>query len=79
MLTCKEAARLLAQDELGTSTRERIGLRAHLLMCRFCRRYRAQLRAIGDICRQQFATATEDTAVLVRLEHSILKQHRQEP
>ena len=75
MLTCKGAARLLAQDEMGASRVERIGLRVHLLTCRFCRRYKAQLRAIGEGCRDEFAGAEEDPAVLARLERSILDRH----
>ena len=78
MLTCRDAARLLAQDEMGTSRVERVGLRLHLLMCRFCRRYKAQLGALGEGCRERFGTAAEeDPAVLARLEQSILKGHRE--
>ena len=78
MLTCKDAARLLAQDEIGASRVERVGLRVHLLMCRFCRRYKAQLGALSEGCREQFgAAADEDPEVLARLERSILKGHRE--
>ena len=72
MLTCKNAARLLAQDEMGASRGKRVGLRVHLLMCRFCRRYKAQLGALGEGCREQFGAAVdEDREVLARLEQSI--------
>ena len=78
MLTCKDAARLLAQDEMGASRVERVGLRVHLLMCRFCRRYKTQLGALGQGCREQFgAAADEDPEVLARLKRSILKRHRE--
>ena len=78
MLTCKDVARLLAQDEMGASRVERSGVRVHLLMCRFCRRYKAQLGALGQGCREQFgAAADEDPEVLARLERSILKGHRE--
>lgn len=79
MLTCQEVARLVAQDELGASRWQRIEVRLHLLMCRFCRRYRAQLRAIGDVSRQVFGAATEDASTLARLERSILERHGLEP
>ena len=78
MLTCKDAARLLAKDELGASRVERVGLRVHLLMCRFCRRYKAQLGALGEGCREQFRVAADgDPEVLARLKRSILKGHRE--
>ncbi len=68
MLTCKDAVRLLAQDEMGASRAERIGVRVHLLMCRFCRRYKAQLGALGEGCREQLGAASdEDPEVLSRL------------
>ena len=76
MLTCKDAARLFAQDGIGASRTERVGLRFHLLMCRFCRRYKAQLGAIGEGCRDQIARAEEDPAALARLERSILERLR---
>ncbi len=78
MLTCKAAARLLAQDGIGASRVERVGLRVHLLMCRFCRRYKAQLSAIGEGCRKQFGAATDDdSAALARLERLILTGRRE--
>jgi len=79
MLTCKEVARLVAQDELGASGWDRVGMRLHLLMCRFCRRYRAQLRTIGEVCREQLASAPEGLVALDRLERSILKRHSPKP
>ena len=78
MVTCKDVARLLAQDEMGASRAERVGSRVHLLMCRFCRRYKAQLGALGKGCREQFGSAAdEDLEVLARLERSILKGRRE--
>ena len=76
MRSCKETSRLLAQDELGASRFERIGVRVHLLMCRFCRRYKAQLGALGAACREGVETGDEDPAVLAQLERSILERHR---
>lgn len=76
MLTCRDAARLLAQDGIGASRTDRVGLRFHLLMCRFCRRYKAQLGAIGEGCRDEVAAAKEDPAALARLERSILERRR---
>lgn len=76
MPTCKDVARLIASDELGASRLERVGLRVHLLMCRFCRRYGAQVRAIGEVCGEQVGAVDEDPEVVRRLEQSILGEHR---
>ena len=76
MLTCKDAARLLAQDALGASHFDRVRLRVHLLMCRFCRRYKRQLGAIGEGCRDDLTGVAEDQAALARLERSILERER---
>lgn len=76
MLTCKDTARLLAEDALGASRMERLGVRMHLLMCRFCRRYSAQLRAMGEACRDHVNATADDPVTLARLEQSILKRHR---
>ncbi|HUP46636.1 MAG TPA: zf-HC2 domain-containing protein [Thermoanaerobaculia bacterium] len=48
MLTCREVTAMIASDELPRrSWRDRLGVRLHLMMCRHCRRYAAQLAAIG--------------------------------
>lgn len=44
MLTCKEATRLVSESlDRELSFRQRFGLRVHLLLCHFCRRYKRQL------------------------------------
>ncbi len=51
-LNCRRAARLLSDASERPLTRtERFGLSAHLLGCRSCRRYRAQLRLISAALR----------------------------
>ncbi len=74
MLSCKEISRSIASDELaGASWTRRLGVRFHLLMCRHCRRYEAQLRAIGATARRLFHRPEEgDQATLERLEKRIL-------
>ena len=45
MLTCKDVATAIGQDEWRTASwRRRLALRVHLLMCRHCCRYAAQIR-----------------------------------
>ena len=52
-LSCDEATRLTsAAMDRRLSPVERIGLRLHYLCCRFCRRYRRQLRLIRDLLRR---------------------------
>ena len=74
MLKCKEVARLLASDELeGARLHRRLSVRAHLLMCRHCRRYAAQLRALGSAARDLWGTKEPDTEAIARLRGSILR------
>ena len=73
MLTCKDTAKASAQDELSTASWARgLALRFHLLMCRHCRRYAAQIRAIGAAVRRLIREPLEDPRVLERLEKAIL-------
>jgi anti-sigma factor ChrR (cupin superfamily) len=52
MLQCNEVTRLWASDAIrDTSLRTRLALRIHLMMCRYCRRYVGELRAIGGAVR----------------------------
>ena len=60
MLSCKETARLLSESlEHPLPFRRRLGLKMHLLMCRFCRRYARQVRAIESVARS-YARRVED-------------------
>lgn len=73
MPTCKEIARAVASDELATwSWRQRLALRLHLLICRHCRRYVSQIRALGEAARQLFRAGSEETESLDRLQASLL-------
>lgn len=59
MPCCKEAT-LLAEKQLQQplSRWERIGLRLHLLLCHFCRRYAKQSKAIDKHLREMAAENT---------------------
>ena len=75
MLTCKEFSRALASDDLESAPwARRLGVRFHLLMCRHCRRYRAQLQAIGATARRKFGGQSADEETLERLQKSILNK-----
>lgn len=76
MLSCKEVARLLAEDELEEAGwRKRLVIRIHLLRCQYCRRYAAQLQAIGRVARSLWGTrpGDEDAEALKRVEEAVLK------
>src|SRR5215475_5314417 len=51
--TCKEATRLQsAAMDRKLSKAERFGLRLHLLLCQWCRRYAAQLKFLRSAAHQ---------------------------
>ncbi len=69
MLTCKDVAKAVAQDELDTGPwRRRLALRCHLLMCRHYRRYAAQIRAIGTAVHSLLREHGDNPKALERLE-----------
>jgi hypothetical protein len=73
MLTCKEVSTAIASEDLARlSWRGRLGIRLHLLMCRHCRRYAAQLAAIGNAVRRLY----RDEPPTKALEESILNSVR---
>ena len=71
MLTCKEVSSSISSDGLERSGwRYRLEVRLHLLICRYCRRYAAQIRAVNAAARSLFETT--DREAVTRLEGSIL-------
>ncbi|MGE0554082.1 MAG: anti-sigma factor [Gemmatimonadales bacterium] len=50
MLSCREVTRLVAGEE-RRGLRASLELRLHLFLCRHCRRYVGELRAIGAAAR----------------------------
>ena len=78
MLKCKELARLVASDELEDARlATRLSVRLHLVMCRHCRRYAAQIRALGEAARR--ALSREDPGsnadAVERIKRSLLPSH----
>jgi len=53
MLSCKDATRLISESmDRSLPLRKRIGVRVHLLICRFCARYERQLLLIRETARR---------------------------
>ena len=75
MPNCKEVARLIATDELADAVwSDRALVRLHLLMCRHCRGYAAQLRAIGAAARDRWDLGVADRAAFEQLQSLILER-----
>ena len=75
MPTCKEVSRSIAADELSAAGwRQRLSTQVHLLMCRHCRRYSRQLRAIGEAARHVLSDTPPEPGGRERLRSSILEQ-----
>ena len=75
MLTCKEVARLLSTDTAVEGTQsDRLRVKLHLLFCKHCRGYAAQLRAVGTAGRELWSECTGEQEALDRLEQAILQQ-----
>ena len=75
MLRCKEVTHLLASDGLDDAPwTKRLAVRFHLMMCRHCHRYAAQLRAIGSATQKILGPQGEsaDPETIERLEKAIL-------
>ena len=75
MLNCKEVSRLIASEELADAVwSDRALVRLHLLMCRHCKGYAAQLRAIGSAARDRWDSGDEHGATFEKLQSSILER-----
>ncbi len=75
MQSCRDVAYLIASDGLeraGWLTR--LLVRLHLLYCRRCRRYAADLDTIGRVSRDTWNIASVDPQTVQRLESAIMDQ-----
>jgi hypothetical protein len=60
MVTCRESARLLSERrDHPLPPGKRIALRLHLLLCRLCRVYSAQMCCVCGICHEAASRADE--------------------
>jgi anti-sigma factor ChrR (cupin superfamily) len=73
MLSCKEVATSISSGRLERSGWwHRLEVRLHLLMCRYCRRYAAQIRAVNAAASGLLENAVPDREAAAKLESSIL-------
>jgi hypothetical protein len=57
MLSCKDVTQLISESmDTSLPIGKRIGVRLHLLMCKFCARYERQLLLIRETVRRLGAT-----------------------
>ncbi len=75
MMSCKEVHELTASGALSEAGFwKRLGLKLHLSMCRHCRNYVRQIRAIGEGARRLFREGPWDHDALERLETDIVRR-----
>jgi hypothetical protein len=71
MLKCRDVEQMIGNDSIrNAGFAERFAVRLHLMMCRHCRAYARQIRAIGDAARG-LLNRPEDAATLARLQDRI--------
>jgi hypothetical protein len=71
--SCREVTREIASDSLiEAPAHRRLAVWVHLLLCRHCRRYARQMRAIGQAARDVFARPTGEEESVERLHRRIL-------
>ena len=78
MLTCKEVSTSISSDRLERSGWwHRLEVRMHLLICRYCRRYAAQIRTVNAATRGLLESTASDCESVEKLEGSILASLRE--
>jgi hypothetical protein len=64
MLSCKDVTRLISESmDQSLPFGKRVGVRLHLLICRFCARYERQLLLIRETIRRLVATEEKPGAL----------------
>ena len=72
MLKCSEISRLVAADEIEEfGFMKRMEMKFHLFMCKHCRNYVAQIRAIGRGARNLADADEPDPGNLAKIEKKI--------
>lgn len=66
MLNCKETSHLISQSldrELGF--KERLALKMHLLMCKYCKRFSQQLSSLNVMIKQRTTHVENDSNIVM--------------
>jgi hypothetical protein len=89
MVSCKRAAELISLSlETKLSAWQRLGLAVHLCGCRWCRRFRRELRLVEHACRkwarsdrttEAAAGATLTGEARQRIRRALQQVHSEEP
>ena len=80
MQSCRDVAHLIASGGLESAGwLTRLLVRLHLLYCRRCRRYAADLDTIGQVSRDTWNIASVDPQTVQRLEGVIMDQAFRKP
>jgi len=75
MLKCRDVEEKIGSDEIRhAGLMERLAVRIHLAMCRHCRNYARQLRAIGNAARSVWKSSEQDPERLARLNERITER-----
>ena len=65
MLTCKALTQQHASDYLdhALTSRSRLGVRVHLMLCRNCRQFLAQLKVVRELLRHRPPPPTAESEI----------------
>jgi hypothetical protein len=75
MLKCREVEQKIGSGEIGNAgVMERFAVRFHLMMCRHCRAYARQIRAIGEAARNVFGLSPVDAKAVSQLKDRIMNR-----
>jgi hypothetical protein len=73
MPTCREVMRVTTASTLDElPPMKRLGFRMHVMLCRHCRRYTRQIRAIGIAAREVLTRPSGERESLDRLRKALL-------
>ncbi len=77
MISCKQVATALASAKLDVAgPRRRLAVWFHLMICRYCRAYARQMRALGDAARRLLGRTVTDPEALRELEERLVERCR---
>ena len=75
MLSCQQVARIVSSGDLeDAGLLRRLSARMHFFMCRHCRRYDAQIRAVGSMAHRGYGPESDDPEALQRLERELFSR-----